>query len=84
MKTLGGSTGRWVSYSEAGRRLGISAVAVKKQVDRLRRACGQTPIRLSSAARTHVTEVLRSLTGAIDGGKQVEADALAAAEAWRP
>ena len=35
MKTLGGSTGRWVSYSEAGRRLGISAVAVKKQVDRL-------------------------------------------------
>ena len=57
---------------------------LKKQVDRLRRACGSTPMRLSSATRTHVTEVLRALTGAIDGGTRAEAEALAAAEAWRP
>ena len=57
---------------------------LKKQVDRLRRACGQTPMRLSSATRTNVTEVLRALTGAIDGGSRAEAEALAAAEAWRP
>ncbi len=55
---------------------------LKKQADRLRRACGTTPLRLSSATRTNVTEVLRALTGAIDGG--LEEEAAAAAPAWQP
>ena len=42
---------------------------LKKQVDRLRRACGSTPIRLSSATHTHVTEVLRAIAGIIDESK---------------
>ena len=57
---------------------------LKKQVDRLRRACGHTPMRLSSATRTHVTEVLRALTGAIDTGTREAEAALAAADVWRP
>ena len=56
---------------------------LKKQVDRLRRACGVTPMRLSSATRTNVTEVLRALTGAIDEGRAVEA-AGEKVEAWQP
>ena len=55
----------------------------KKQVDRLRRACGTTPLRLSSATRTNVTEVLRALATAIDEGKSKEA-ASETAEAWQP
>ena len=55
---------------------------LKKQVDRLRRACGSTPIRLSSATRTHVTEVLRALAGTIDEGKAEEDKA--EAPAWQP
>ena len=65
----------------------VDAVApdhLEKQVDRLRRACGQTPLRLSSAARTNVTGVLRALTGAIDWGKQEDAAASTGVEAWRP
>ena len=57
---------------------------LKKQVDRLRRACGSTPIRLSSATRTHVTDVLRALAKVIDEGKVEEAKASEAAEAWQP
>ena len=56
---------------------------LKKQVDRLRRACGATPVRLSSATRTNVTEVLRALTGAIDEGRAVEV-AGEKVEAWQP
>ena len=56
---------------------------LKKQVDRLRRACGQTPIRLSSATRTHVTEVLRALAKVIDEGKAEEAKTEATAD-WAP
>ena len=56
---------------------------LKKQVDRLRRACGVTPIRLSSATRTHVTEVLRALATVIDAGKVEEAKAEETAD-WAP
>jgi GTP-binding protein len=57
---------------------------LKKQVERLRRACVHPPIRLSSATRTHVTEVLRALATVIDEGKAEEAKASEDAEAWRP
>ena len=55
---------------------------LEKQADRLRRACGQPPLRLSSATRTNVTEVLRALTGVIDAG--VVEEAKAAEPAWEP
>ena len=56
---------------------------LRKQVDRLRRACGTTPLRLSSAARTNVTGVLRALTAAIDEGTAAETTG-ESREAWRP
>ncbi len=55
---------------------------LKTQGDRLLRACGHTPLRLSSATRTNVTQALRALTLAIDGGKAEEA--AEAEAAWRP
>ena len=39
---------------------------LKKQRDRLRRACGKTPLLLSSATGTGVTEALRALSGTIE------------------
>ena len=60
----------------------VAPEELKKQADRLRRACGQTPMRLSSITRTNVTAVLRALTGAIDAG--VKAEAKAAEPAWHP
>ena len=42
---------------------------LKKQADRLRRACGATPLRLSSATQTNVTQVLRAIAGIIDDSK---------------
>ena len=55
---------------------------LKKQVERLRRACGQTPMRLSSATRTAITEALRAITGIIDEDKVAEG--IAEAPAWQP
>ena len=55
---------------------------LKKQADRLRRACGAVPLRLSSVTRGNVTEVLRALIGAIDAGKQEAATQTV--EAWQP
>ena len=55
---------------------------LKKQVDRLRRACGRAPLRLSSATRTNVTEALRALATAIDDGKAHAAQT--DAPAWQP
>ena len=57
---------------------------LKKQADRLRRACGQTPLRLSSATRTNVTQVLRALTSAIDAGEAEVSAATEAPAAWQP
>ena len=56
---------------------------LKKQVERLRRACGHTPMRVSAAARTKVTEVLRAITGIIDESKAGEL-AKVKVEAWQP
>ena len=55
---------------------------LKKQVDRLRRACGSTPIRLSSATNGNVTETLRALARIIDMGKTEEAKT--EEPAWQP
>ncbi len=56
---------------------------LKKQVERLRRACGRTPLRLSSATRTNVTEVLRALARIIDESRAAERQA-EKVEAWQP
>ena len=55
---------------------------LKKQADRLRRACGATPLRLSSATRGNVTETLRALIGAIDAG--TAETVTETVEAWQP
>ena len=55
---------------------------LKRQVDRLRRACGTTPLRLSSATRTNVTIALRGIVAALDAATTATAAELA--EAWRP
>ena len=56
---------------------------LKKQVERLRRACGHTPMRLSSATRTNLTPILRAITGIIDESKTAEG-ANEPAPAWQP
>jgi GTP-binding protein len=61
----------------------VDAEHLKKQVERLRRACGHTPMRVSSAARTKVTEVLRAIMGIIDESK-AEETAKVKVEAWQP
>jgi GTP-binding protein len=61
----------------------VDAEHLKKQVERLRRACGHTPMRVSAAARTKVTEVLRAIMGIIDESKADET-AKVKVEAWQP
>ncbi len=59
----------------------VDADTLRKQADRLRRACGSAPLRLSSATRTNVTVVLRALTAAIDARAEAPADAV---QPWQP
>ncbi len=56
---------------------------LKKQVERLRRACGRSPLRLSSATRTNVTEALRALARIIDESRAADMQA-EKVEAWQP
>ena len=56
---------------------------LKAQSERLRRACGRTPLRLSSATRTNVTGVLRAIAGAIDEGNEVDDTRVEPAQ-WQP
>ncbi len=56
---------------------------LKKQVERLRRACGRTPLRLSSATRSNVTETLRALARVIDESRAAETQG-ETIEAWQP
>ncbi len=56
---------------------------LKKQVERLRRACGRTPLRLSSATNTNVTETLRAIARIVDDSRAAEVRA-EKAEAWQP
>ena len=61
----------------------VDPETLRKQADRLRRACEQAPLRLSAAARTNVTDVLRRLAGAIDA-ERTEAVSAEPAKAWQP
>ena len=61
----------------------VDPETLKTQADRLRRACGQAPLRLSAAARTNVTETLRRLVGAVDA-ERAEAEPNEPAKAWTP
>ena len=54
---------------------------LRRQADRLRRACGSAPLRLSSATRTNVTTVLRALVGAMERASDAPT---AAAQPWQP
>ncbi|MGQ4273723.1 GTPase ObgE [Terrihabitans sp. B22-R8] len=57
----------------------------KKQVARLKKACGKTPLLLSSQSREGVPEVLRSLLAVIDEDRAEEAALSAPAAAdWQP
>ena len=60
----------------------VEADHLRKQVERLRRACGRAPLRVSSATRTNVTDVLRAITGIID--EKATETAEDAAGAWQP
>ena len=44
----------------------LDSDTLKKQRDRLRRACGKAPLMLSSATGTGVTQALRALSGTIE------------------
>ncbi|MBN9064583.1 MAG: GTPase ObgE [Rhizobiales bacterium] len=65
---------------------------LKSQKQKLKRACGKTPLLLSSAARQGVDEVLRALMTVIEEGRREERGARPAAEPepdgeageWRP
>ncbi len=56
---------------------------MKQQIDRLKRACKHTPIKLSSATRTNVTETLRALMSVIDESHEAELVTARAVE-WHP
>jgi GTP-binding protein len=61
----------------------VDAETLKQQMARLKRACKQTPIKLSSATRVNVTETLRALLSIIDESHAVERIAAHVAE-WHP
>jgi GTPase len=61
----------------------VDADTLKEQMARLRRACKQTPIKLSSATRTNVTETLRALMKVIDDSHEAELVTARVAE-WQP
>jgi GTPase len=46
---------------------------LKKQMQRLKKACGQTPLALSAVARQAVPEALAALIKVIDGARETEA-----------
>jgi GTPase len=63
----------------------LDADTRKQQLARLKRACGKTPMVLSSASREGVPEVLRALLAVIDEDRVQEEAALAPTqEDWRP
>ncbi len=61
----------------------VDPETLRKQADRLRRACGQPPLRVSAATRTNVTDALRRLAGAIDA-ERAESAPVEPAKAWTP
>ncbi len=61
----------------------VDADTLKKQMERLKRAAKRTPIKLSAATRTNVTETLRALMSVIDEGHAAEAVNTRVVE-WHP
>jgi GTPase len=61
----------------------VDAETLKQQMARLKRACKNTPIKLSSATRTNVTETLRALMKVIDDSHESELVTARVAE-WQP
>ena len=61
----------------------VDADTLKQQMQRLKRAAGRTPLKISAAANLGVTDALRGLIDIISEAKQAET-AHEPAEAWRP
>ncbi|GGK32045.1 GTPase ObgE [Salinarimonas ramus] len=62
----------------------LDAETLKKQKERLRRACGKTPLLLSAVAGTGVEAALRALRAEIDGIAEDERLEAAPEAEWRP
>ncbi|ACB94068.1 GTPase ObgE [Beijerinckia indica] len=63
----------------------VDAETLKNQMARLKRAAKRTPLKLSAATHTNLTETLQSLLAAIDAaGAAQEAAAEPAATSWHP
>ncbi len=62
----------------------VDAETLKSQMAKLKRASGQTPLKLSSATNSGVTEVLRSLIDVVAAARQEREDAHKKPEAWHP
>ncbi len=62
----------------------VDAETLKSQLAKLKRASGQTPLKLSSATNSGVTEVLRSLIDVVAAARQEREDAHKKPEAWHP
>jgi GTP-binding protein len=61
----------------------VDPVELKGQIQKLKRACGQTPYLLSAATRVGLAEVLRGVLGVILHDRQA-APAVTEVEPWRP
>ena len=62
----------------------VDAETLKSQLAKLKRACGQTPLKLSAATNSGVTEVLRALIDVVAAARQEREDANKKPEAWHP
>ena len=62
----------------------VDADTLKSQMMKLKRACGQTPLKLSAATRSGVTELLRQVLEVVDQSKKEEALNAKPKEAWHP
>ncbi len=62
----------------------VDAETLKSQMAKLKRACGQTPLKLSAATNSGVTEVLRALIDVVAAARQEREDANKKPEAWHP
>ncbi len=62
----------------------VDAETLKSQMAKLKRACGQTPLKLSAATNSGVTEVLRALIDVVAAARQERESADKKPEAWHP
>jgi GTP-binding protein len=62
----------------------VDPETLKQQLQRLKRACGRTPLVLSAATRQGMPEALDSLLAVIDKAQADEAVEVEPSEGWRP